>query len=588
MDDSEPTAINYGRKRSTPFTDCVPIIFAWLLFSCCQISLAHAQHCAIEAGSPSCGFNQDVGSNAQTHVPDHHVGNPIDVISGNKYQLDVDYQAIGSALSLNRHYNTALTDHDNRLGYGWRHSYQVVLSQINDRQYQIVQSDGRRIIFTRSSKQPDDGLYVAQHASDGELIQSDLFVWALPDGRRLTFHGSFLIRIDFAHNNYLELFYENRKLRSVTDQYERRLVFEYTAGNIGLQRYDTFKDQPIAGHLQSVKLPNGQQIHYGYDNKNNLTIARFPEGSLLQYGYTATEFPHHLTQRQYIDSRLIQAQQTKTWEYDESGRANQYRSNISTTDLDIVYRDESSNAYSGSVDIRYTNTGIIKHYRWKLDANDETRKITSMSERLCADCVEQTYLPPNFSQRTTSSDARTANTEITQPPPQITHRANQTEAVQQAKWIASDDHSDTFRLPSGQQITVSTTREGEIINVANEQIDVRSALESLAGGNIPCTGTTAQDCLSKIDQLLQQADEIKRTTAAGPGISARSVNNGPACSLPAGRSCTELERDYEMAVLSQCVYHSGPCSSDWQPVSPASMLEWFKSLILNSGNRFYR
>ncbi|MFK7856902.1 MAG: DUF6531 domain-containing protein, partial [Granulosicoccus sp.] len=130
---------------------------------------AYGQQCAIEAGSPACSANQDVGSNPQNWIPGQHVGNPIDVITGNKYQLEIDYQAIGSALSFKRQYNTALVSHDNRLGYGWRHSYHVVLSRINDDQYQVVQSDGRRIVFSKSSSNAELAVFKAKHISDGEL-----------------------------------------------------------------------------------------------------------------------------------------------------------------------------------------------------------------------------------------------------------------------------------------------------------------------------------------------------------------------------------------------------------------------------------
>jgi len=579
MEDSVPL-LYQGRSRIRLSLSLIILqTVCVLLFTLISPSSASAQHCAIEAGSPSCGVNQDIGSNRQDWTPGHHVGNPIDVISGNKYQVELDYQALGSALSFKRHYNTALVEHDNRLGHGWRHSYHVVLSRISNDQYQIVQSDGRRILFSRSlgasasDSDSDVNIFKPRQSADGELQQSDLFVWRLPDGRQFTFHGSFLIRIDFDDEtkNHLELFYEQRKLRTITDQFNRKLTLEYTGGDMGLDRYDTHRAQPMPGHLERLILPNGQSIQYGYDSTKNLTRVQYPENSSHAYEYSDNQWTHHLTKRSYLAEDALLTTDTRSWAYDFHGRANQYRSNNSKTNLDIVYRDESSNADSGTVHVHYEDTGAVISYAWQLNRSGTDRLVTAITERPCADCDEKTFIPPRSDESSPLVDPPFTIDQSAQPDDQNDRPNPSVRSIQQPRLIQSSGSTDTFLLPSGEQLRLSTDRTGNIINIANDQLDLRSALDNIARGNTQCTGTTKEDCKKQLETLIMQADEIRRASQLTGGVSARSVNNGPGCSLPPGRSCSELERDYEMAVLSQCVYHSGPCNSVWQVVNPTSI-----------------
>ena len=70
---------------------------------------AYSTSCTIpHAGAPSCEAESNAGSSAITPDIPYHVGNPIDVVSGNKYQRDIDYKAFNSGLTLVRHYNSCL------------------------------------------------------------------------------------------------------------------------------------------------------------------------------------------------------------------------------------------------------------------------------------------------------------------------------------------------------------------------------------------------------------------------------------------------------------------------------------------------
>ena len=76
-------------------------------------------------------------------------GNPVDIITGNKYQREVDLAPLPGELGLHfsRHYNSNST-HRGLTGVGWRSSFEVVLVDLGSA-LQIIDADGRRLTFNR-------------------------------------------------------------------------------------------------------------------------------------------------------------------------------------------------------------------------------------------------------------------------------------------------------------------------------------------------------------------------------------------------------------------------------------------------------
>ena len=86
------------------------------------------------------------------------VGNPINVITGNKYQREVDMPALPGVLGLEivRHYNSDFSSPNianGILGRGWKLGYETSLYAIGNT-IQIMQADGTRIIFGRDFLEP--------------------------------------------------------------------------------------------------------------------------------------------------------------------------------------------------------------------------------------------------------------------------------------------------------------------------------------------------------------------------------------------------------------------------------------------------
>ncbi len=335
-------------------------------------SLAASLECpaALTIGQPACGVSRDVGSNPPESARSEHVGNPIDVVSGNKYQSEIDVRLGNSHLSLVRHYNSASAGQNLGLGNGWRHTYSVVLSTDGDEVRQIVQSDGRLINFLKSGD-----IWLAEYETDGHITQSPegRHVWHLSDGRRLSFFGSFLTGISFSEGGTLSLFYRGSRLHSVTDEHGGALIFHYAPGVVGLPAYDPPEEYSAPGHLVRVVLPDGNQLSFGYSEAQNLVSVDYPRGTQgnlgRRYQYQDSLNKALLTERTNSDGQVF-----ARWRYDELGRAISYRSggsiraDGSETGPPDVMLEFSAGAASGAgitrVVFRKRSTRV---YEWKLD-----------------------------------------------------------------------------------------------------------------------------------------------------------------------------------------------------------------------------
>jgi len=289
----------------------------------CPINLA-----PVTPGTCTNGGAADAGGAPSPYLPDTAVGNPISLVTGDKRQSETDLDLDGAPLGFRRHYASSGADDNVGLGHGWRHSFLVQLSATADGGRRIVDSTGRYLYFARSAtgRAPapsgtgvdgTPGIWTSRLASDGYLLERDGgSVWVVPDGRRLSFRGSYLVRIDWPDQRALTFTYRARRLDSATDERGRRLAFEYTPGQLGLPAFDPTPHRAHAGHLSAVLLPDGRRIEYDYDDRQNLTRARFADGTAREYHYEDALWPSHLTG---VTERT--GVRSSSWRYDERGRA---------------------------------------------------------------------------------------------------------------------------------------------------------------------------------------------------------------------------------------------------------------------------
>ncbi|MET0005560.1 MAG: DUF6531 domain-containing protein [Candidatus Thiodiazotropha sp.] len=233
-------------------------------------------------------------------IASSHTGNPIHVVTGNKYQQEADLTPLPGTLGLlfKRHYNSH-SDYSGPLGHGWSHSYDLSLKPDGDG-YRLRQSDGRVIHF-QPSDIPDQ--FVAPRISDGWLrINQTQLTWHWRDGRQLQFspQGQ-LQRIVLATGQTLRLFYNPRgKLFLVRDPQGRELSLDHYPN----------------GRLKAMYDPSGKETRYRYDDVGNLQQVTRHEGTTRIYHYEDPHDRHNLTG--ITDERGIRY---ASWEYDEQDRA---------------------------------------------------------------------------------------------------------------------------------------------------------------------------------------------------------------------------------------------------------------------------
>ncbi|MDB5796784.1 MAG: hypothetical protein JWP36_686, partial [Paucimonas sp.] len=146
--------------------------------------------CSASVGSGSPCGGAGVASQGNASGTNQGGGNPINLITGNKYQQEVDLAPLPGVLGLEiiRHYNSGRGGRDDRpglIGKGWRLSYETLLDARNG-MVEIIQADGTSIVFGRSLVGLDtyhpvsygDGVVLAQKKSTGTE-----YLWVWNDGR---------------------------------------------------------------------------------------------------------------------------------------------------------------------------------------------------------------------------------------------------------------------------------------------------------------------------------------------------------------------------------------------------------------------
>ena len=151
----------------------------------------------------------EVGSAPDSSTrPDDGVGNPINLMTGNKFQKETDFELPGTQLTFNRLYNSANADNNLGLGQGWHYSYAVSLFDSGNGTREIVQSNGSRIHFKPDGTNDQGQALMRGSAPNyGYLVQTDAHhEWHLPDSRTLVFQGSYLVKIDWPDQRQLKRF----------------------------------------------------------------------------------------------------------------------------------------------------------------------------------------------------------------------------------------------------------------------------------------------------------------------------------------------------------------------------------------------
>jgi RHS repeat-associated protein len=365
--------------------------------------------CGGSPGSPSCG------------CPSTGAGNPIDLISGNKYLEVADFALPGElSVGFTRHYNSISSDAPG-FGGGWSHGFESRLTRTesaaaNDQKpsatIRLTQGDGRELVF-RPLGAPRDGIqrYVASRRSAGILEEriADIdrayqlrtasaaaraavgeirpWIWRWPNGRRIGFDiRGVMHEIADPNGDRLRLTHDaNARLVSVTDAAGRSLRFGYwdDAGQT-LGRFDS-KGTALAGaaqKLRTVGLPDGTAVSYFYDGNGLLSLVRYPDGRELRYSYAKAGSRNVLVK---VEDR--NRQEIASYAYDESGYAVATQQAGGANAIKVGYRPSPS--LKDVTETWITNSrGESTVYRWRNGLTERDAQLIDAYGPGCSTCAE--------------------------------------------------------------------------------------------------------------------------------------------------------------------------------------------------------
>jgi len=262
-------------------------------------------------------------------------GNPINVITGNKYQQEIDLPALPGVLGLEivRHYNSSLSGArtpPGSTGRGWKLSYETDLYPIGNT-LQIVQADGTRIIFVRDPKNPSQ--CATNDPARGTLAitktpRGEEYVWTWTNGRTLSFnHQGRLTQIKAPTGEFVSLTRDTAgALVKVTDPQGRSLTLGYPQR----KHPDRFNgvvaiDSPVGrfGYAYGSSVPKG---HTGNPREllANLVRVDLPGAVRRHYHFDDPAHPTLLTgisvAGQGATGQGTKPQRVSSWAYDDQGR----------------------------------------------------------------------------------------------------------------------------------------------------------------------------------------------------------------------------------------------------------------------------
>ena len=239
------------------------------------------------------------------------VGETIRVLNGNTVGLrsDLDFPSPHSlGLAFEATYNSR-SDASYNLGFGWPHTYSVVLDPAFDiagrNHLKIVDQTGRAAYFTEEAS----GIYKGAFNERSQVkAEGGEYVWYRLDGNRYSFSTSGqLLWIDDEKGNRHTLAYDAQdRLETVADTATSRvLTFNYNANDLLVS---------ISGPVTTA-VSDGIWVTYGYDAEQNLTSVTYADGSGFTYDYADPNDAHNLTEKKNKAGHLL-----STWTYDDQDR----------------------------------------------------------------------------------------------------------------------------------------------------------------------------------------------------------------------------------------------------------------------------
>ncbi len=191
--------------------------------------------------------------------------NPVNPLTGNKYQREVDYRGAGPfPLRFRRHYNSYPPLAPGRQGR-WQHNYEMFVSVDPDKPYaaRVYREDGRAYTFYHSPRGWEGEPDVSDRLSKLSDESGQRTGWAYRTGDEI-----------------LEIFDAEGKLVSLTDRRGLIQTLDYT-----LATSEGGDGDPAT--LDRVVGPFGRRLTFGYDAAGRIATMTDPADGLYAYRYDA-------------------------------------------------------------------------------------------------------------------------------------------------------------------------------------------------------------------------------------------------------------------------------------------------------------
>jgi RHS repeat-associated protein len=299
----------------------------------------------------SCDPEQPASQN-NANEPAPGGGNPINIITGNKYQQEIDLPALPGELGIEvvRHYNSLATNDSGHVGRGWRLSYETEI-RFEGKNLTLIQADGKRYQFKCDlalcrTQDWADGVVLIRTASDTN-VKSYVWRWLAGNAsrRELTFDGrGLLLSIRAASGSVLTIQrFKDGRIQEVIDPQGRKLVFQYPSvaqQNAQPSRFDGVIaiDTPLGrleyGHGSAVPLGvasdgvttlKDRSINTAFlQRQSNLISAQMTGAEYRDIGSPKKQYQYESVfdgQHAHLTGISINSIRQSTYLYDKSGLA---------------------------------------------------------------------------------------------------------------------------------------------------------------------------------------------------------------------------------------------------------------------------